>query len=246
MHVLIIEWNITWEKNIKNVTTNILFPSLLLLKYNFDWKIEMKYSSILFLSISVDNFQRDFQSKTKILTGYWNYYVLLELMTRDTRYKNPKETGSTIRMINSHKEIESQCTHFTFRISTPYKASCWKIIWRGKRERREGKGDSSSRFKNISKICEALYPLVGKKRMREIEHLPSFPANLSYARGQWKMHLVRFSLIRTHTHGYACVSVYGGWVSREKRALSRNRSRTFASLWKDPPPWIYRAAIDAC
>lgn len=114
-------------------------------------------------------------------------------------------------------------------------------MWRGKRERRKGKGGSSSGFKNISKICEALYPLGGKKRMHEIEHLPSFPANLSYARGQWKMHLVRFS---RSARVYVCVCVcvwwgdrQGGWISREKRALSRNRSQswTFASLWESRP-----------
>lgn len=54
-----------------------------------------------------------------------------------------------------------------------------------------------------------------KKRMREIEHLPSFPANLSYARGQWKMHLVRFSLIRTHTRACVRECIWGLSLARE-------------------------------
>lgn len=126
-------------------------------------------------------------------------------------------------------------------------------MWRGKRERRKGKGGSSSGFKNISKICEALYPLGGKKRMHEIEHLPSFPANLSYARGQWKMHLVRFS---RSARVYVCVCVCVWWgtdrgvESRERNELlaetgaKAERLPLYESLGH-PPPWIYRTAIDA-
>lgn len=84
----------------------------------------MKYSSVLFLSISVASFQRNFQSKTKILTGYRNRLRITRNNDSCQDTKNPKETGSTIRIINCHKEIESECTHFTLRISTLCKAPC--------------------------------------------------------------------------------------------------------------------------
>lgn len=88
----------------------------------------------------------------------------------------------------------------------------------------------------FGRCCKALYPEVKKERMDEIEHLPSFPANLSYTRGQWKIHLVRFGR-STHARLLIHVGLWGwkgGWIPVERNELSppRNTAKSVESSWK--------------
>lgn len=97
----------------------------------------------------------------------------------------------------------------------------------------------------------------GKRRMHEIEHLPSFPANLSCARGQWKNAPGPFQPIRTHWHTRIHVhgSVTGGtiWGLRVGSARETSfRPKHAEAVWLFMKssnvlailPWIY-PAMDA-
>lgn len=143
---------------------------------------------------------------------------------------NPTSTGRRIAFLPK-SPMPKTCI---FSLASPKRCSVFvRQQTRAEKGQREGLPRELEVF---GRCCKALYPEVKKERMDEIEHLPSFPANLSYTRGQWKIHLVRFGR-STHARLLIHVGLWGwkgGWIPVERNELSppRNTAKSVESSWK--------------